>query len=334
MSAGPAASDPTALDPTALDPAPGQLPRPAERPTLYFIGVTTGRSSIRTVFPRWAEALGLGDVPLVGVDLPLHAPREDYRRIVEFLAADPLSAGALVTTHKIDLYEACADLFAEVDPLARVMGELSCLSKRDGALVAQAKDPISCGLALDAITPPGHFAGGGPEVLLMGAGGSAIAISWYLTRPERGADRPARVVVADLDAGRLDALRRVHDELGTDVPIECVPVDGPAGNDELLARLAPGSLVVNATGLGKDAPGSPLTDAARFPRDAVAWELNYRGELVFLHQARAAGHVSAHDGWEYFLHGWTRVIAEVFDVEIPTSGPAFEELGRIAEGVR
>jgi shikimate 5-dehydrogenase len=320
-------------DPTALDPAPGELPRPAERPTLYFIGVTTGRSSIRTVFPRWAQALGLGDVPLVGVDLPVHAPRADYRRIVEFLAADPQSAGALVTTHKLDLYAACTDLFAEIDPLARLMGEVSCLAKPEGALVASAKDPITAGLALDTIAPPGSWAAAPADAFVMGAGGSAIAISWYLTRPERGADRPARIVVTDPDRGRLAALRRVHDELGTDVPVECRPIDGAPDNDALLAGLAPGSLVVNATGLGKDAPGSPLTDAARFPAGAVSWDLNYRGELVFLDQARAAG-ARVHDGWEYFLHGWTRVIAEVFQVEIPTSGPRFAELGRLAAEVR
>ena len=33
----------------------------ATKPTIYFIGVTTGSSSIMKVFPRWAEALGLKD---------------------------------------------------------------------------------------------------------------------------------------------------------------------------------------------------------------------------------------------------------------------------------
>jgi shikimate 5-dehydrogenase len=60
---------------------------------------------------------------------------------------------------------------------------------------------------------------------------------------------------------------------------------------------------------------------------------NYRGDLVFLDQARAAG-VRFEDGWVYFLHGWTQVIAEVFDVAIPTSGPRFDELGRIAAAAR
>ena len=131
-------------------PAPIQveLPPPAEIPTLYFIGVTTAKSSIQTVFPRWAAELGLGDVRLQGIDLPLHAPRDSYRSVAEFIKSDPLSAGALVTTHKIDLYEACEDLFDEIDPHASLMGETSCLSKQDGRFVCHAKDPISSGLAI------------------------------------------------------------------------------------------------------------------------------------------------------------------------------------------
>ena len=36
------------------------------------------------------------------------------------------------------------------------------------------------------------------------------------------------------------------------------------------------------------------------------------------------------NGWTYFLHGWTQVIAEVFGIDIPTSGPRFEAMSRIA----
>ena len=36
------------------------------------------------------------------------------------------------------------------------------------------------------------------------------------------------------------------------------------------------------------------------------------------------------DGWTYFIYGWTRVIAEVFDIDIPTGGPAFDTICRIA----
>jgi shikimate 5-dehydrogenase len=120
---------------------------PAEAPTLYFIGVTTAKSSIMKVFPAWASALGLNGAVIKGIDFPLHADPAAYREAVEFIKSDPLSQGALVTTHKIDLYKACRDLFDEIDPHARFMEETSCLSKRGGKLVCHAKDPISSGLA-------------------------------------------------------------------------------------------------------------------------------------------------------------------------------------------
>lgn len=306
---------------------------PAERPTFYFIGVTTGQSSIMQVFPKWAEYLQLGDVEIKGIDLALHDSRERYREVVAFLKADPLSLGALVTTHKIDLYAAAHDLFDVIDPHARLMGETSCLSKRDGKLVCHAKDPISSGLALDGFVPPNHFAATGAELFSMGAGGSTIALTWHLMQARRGADRPSRVIVSNRSQARLDHLREIHATIGADIPVEYVLAPEAADNDAVMARLKPGSLVVNATGLGKDAPGSPLTWDGRFPENGIVWELNYRGNLVFLDQANAqqqAHGLQVEDGWTYFIHGWTQVIAEVFAIDIPASGPKFDAIGRIA----
>lgn len=305
----------------------------ATRPTFYFIGVTTAQSSIMRVFPEWARHLVLGDVEMKGIDFPLHASREAYREAVEFLRDDPLSLGALVTTHKIDLYAACEDLFDEIDPHARIMGETSCLSKRDGKFVCHAKDPITSGLALDGFLPPAHFARTGAEVFSMGAGGSTIALTWHLMQASRGANRPSRVIVSNRSAARLEEIERIHRELHLGVPCEYVVAPRPQDNDAVLARLSPGALVINATGLGKDAPGSPLTNAGVFPERAIAWDLNYRGELVFLDQARAqqsARALQVEDGWTYFIYGWTRVIAEVFHIDIPTRGPDFDEICRIA----
>jgi shikimate 5-dehydrogenase len=305
----------------------------ATRPTFYFLGVTTAQSSIMRVFPEWARHLGLGDVEMKGIDFPLHASREAYREAVEFLRDDPLSLGALVTTHKIDLYAACEDLFDEIDPHARIMGETSCLSKRDGKFICHAKDPITSGLALDGFLPPEHFARTGAEVFSMGAGGSTIALTWHLMQASRGANRPSRVIVSNRSAARLEEIERIHRELHLGVPCEYVVAPRPQDNDAVLARLSPGALVINATGLGKDAPGSPLTNAGVFPERAIAWDLNYRGELVFLDQARAqqsARALQVEDGWTYFIYGWTRVIAEVFHIDIPTRGPDFDEICRIA----
>jgi hypothetical protein len=86
---------------------------PAEKPTMYFIGVTTGKSSIMRVFPEWVAYLKLGDCQLKGIDFRPHDAPEAYRKAVDFIKHDPQSLGALVTTHKIDLLKACKEMFDE-----------------------------------------------------------------------------------------------------------------------------------------------------------------------------------------------------------------------------
>ncbi|MCU0856631.1 MAG: hypothetical protein MUF63_17700 [Rhodobacteraceae bacterium] len=122
----------------------------------------------------------------------------------------------------------------------------------------------------------------------MGAGGSTIALTWHLAQTARGVDRPSRIVVSNRSPARLEHLAAIHARLGHGIPVDCVLAPGPQDNDAVLARLSPGALVINATGLGKDAPGSPLTDAARFPERAIAWDLNYRGD-----RPRAGGRAGA-----------------------------------------
>ena len=96
-----------------------QLREPSE-PTLYLVGVTTEQSSIMQVFPRWATALGI-DAVIRGIDLPLHAPEADYRKVIHFIRNAQYARGALVTTHKLDLFAACQDQFDSIDPLAQLM---------------------------------------------------------------------------------------------------------------------------------------------------------------------------------------------------------------------
>ncbi len=310
---------------------------PADKPAMYFIGVTTHQSSIMKVFPRWAEYLGLGDVVLQGMNFRWHDEPANYRRAVAFIKDDPLSLGALVTTHKIDLLNACRDQFDRLDPLADLTHEISSISKDSGQLVGHAKDPITSGLALEAFLPERHWERTGAEALVLGAGGSAVAVTWHLLQTRHGPNRPSRIVVTNRSQPRLEEIRKFHARIGADLPLEYYHTPAPEMTDAILAGLKPGSLVINATGLGKDAPGSPITDAAVWPEQGIAWDFNYRGNLVFLEQARAqpqARHLQIEDGWIYFIHGWTRVIAEVFHIDIPTSGPRFDEISRIAASVR
>jgi shikimate dehydrogenase len=301
------------------------------RPTMYFIGVTTQSSSILNIFPLWAEILGI-DAQLIGHDLPLDASVEQYREIVEHIKSDPLARGALVTTHKINLLHAARDLFDVLDVNAILCDEVSSISKLENRLEGHAVDPISSRLTWNHFVPDGHFARTNSSVLCLGAGGAAIAISVAVARLE---DRPKKFVCVDRDPERLKMLKRTHDQLETDVQFEYVISENALENNARVALLEPGSIIINATGMGKDRPGSPVTDAVKFPQNAIIWELNYRGSLEFWQQEKSQAvtqNLQLEDGWVYFLHGWTQVIAQVFHLEITRD--IFAQLERAASGFR
>jgi shikimate 5-dehydrogenase len=291
----------------------------SQAPCLGFVGVSTGSSSIRTVFPEWADELGLEARTLVGHDVPLDAPPAAYREVVEAIRDDPAHRGALVTTHKVAVFDAAADLFDELDDAARTFGEVSCVAKRDGRLLGSAKDPVTARLALADFLPPDHFASSGGHALVLGSGGAGLALSHELGRRD---DRPEQIVCTDTSAARLDHARDLHERAGL-----------PAQPYRYVRTTE--SLVVNATGMGKDRPGSPVSDDAVFPEDGWVWEFNYRGPLDFRHQAdrqRAARGLHVEDGWRYFIHGWTQVVADVFAVPMPPE--RVEVLAEIAARVR
>ena len=176
-----------------------------QQPTFYFIGVTTGKSSIMRLFPLWAQELGRPEVVIEGVDLKQHDAPAAYRQAVAQIKYDPLSEGALVTTHKIDLLDAARDLFEYLDPYAELCGEVSSISKLEGRLEGHAKDPITAGLSLDAIIGKDYFGRTGGAVLcfgagcvaLGGAGGAAAAAAG--SSPETG-QVTERLAIAELAA--------------------------------------------------------------------------------------------------------------------------------------
>lgn len=310
---------------------------PAAKRTMYFICVTTGKSSIMKVFPRWAEHLELNAV-IKGFDFVPHSDPALYREAVDFIKKDPLSLGALVTTHKLDLIKACRDIFNGFGEYAALLGEASSISKRGNELWAHAKDPITSGLSLEAIVPERYWKESGGDMHLIGAGGSSLALSLYLINKKKsGGDVPAKIIISNRSKARLIEMESIHKQINTDLHFEYILAPEPKDNDIVVTSLKPSSMVINATGLGKDRPGSPLTDKVVFPENGIVWEFNYRGDLIFPDQARAQEKIKGltiHDGWIYFIHGWTRVIAEVFHVNIPTRGPEFDKLSKIAADTR
>lgn len=313
-------------------------PYPIEKknvPTFYFVGVTTKKSSINKVFPLWMKVLNREDVMLEGIDHPMNDLPENYRRSVAQIKYDPLSLGGLVTTHKINIVEAARDMFDYLDPYAQICGEVSSISKVDSRLEGHAKDPITAGLSMDAILGKAYFGKTGGSVLCFGSGGSAVATALHLIRKQDKADRPKKFIVINRSQHRLDGMNDMVSSQDTDIEFEYICNQDPKFNDAIMEKMPEGSVVINATGMGKDSPGSPITWDGQFPKNGVAWEFNYRGELDFLHQAIAqttTRNLKVEDGWLYFVHGWTQVVAQVLHVVLTPE--LFNELERQAATVR
>ena len=304
-------------------------------PTFYFIGVTTTKSSIMKVFPLWMKVLGRPEVVMEGVDCKIHDDPEVYRQAVAQIKYDPNSVGALVTTHKIDLLTAARDMFEYLDPYAMITDEVSSISKLDGRLEGHAKDPITAGASLDAIIDPGYFARTHGDVLCFGAGGSAIATLLHLINKKDKGDRPAKFTFVNRSQGRLDHAKEMVSGQKTDIQVEYICNADPAVNDKIMEKFAPHSIIINATGMGKDTPGSPITWDGKFPMNSIAWEFNYRGELDFMHQSLAqveSRKVFVEDGWIYFVHGWTQVVAQVLHFDLTPA--LFAKLNEAASSVR
>jgi shikimate dehydrogenase len=304
-------------------------------PTFYFIGVTTGKSSIMKVFPLWMKVLGREDVVIEGVDCKIHDDPEAYRKAVAQIKYDPNSLGSLVTTHKIDLLNAARDMFEFLDPFAVITGEVSSISKLEGRLEGHAKDPLTSGASLDAIIEKGYFGKTKGEVLCFGAGGSGVATLLHLINKKDIGDRPKKFTFVNRSLGRLDHAQEMVGGLKTDIEIEYICNSDPLVNDKIMEKFPPYSIIINATGMGKDTPGSPITWEGKYPMNSVSWEFNYRGELDFLHQSLAqveSRKVKVEDGWIYFVHGWTQVVAQVLHFDLTPA--LFDKLNEAASTVR
>lgn len=305
-----------------------------DQPTFYFVGVTTHKSSINKVFPLWMKELNRPEIVLEGIDHKIHDDPEAYRKTVAQIKNDPLSLGGLVTTHKMDIYAAAQSMFDYLDPYARLCQEMSSISKRDGKLEGHAKDPITAGLSLDSIIDEGYFEKTGGEVLIFGAGGSSLATVLHLINKKEKKDRPQIIKVINRSQPRLDHMREMVESLSTDIKLEYILNNNPDKNGAILDSMPDASIIINATGMGKDTPGSPLSDSAIFPMNSIVWEFNYRGELDFMHQAlkqKTDRNLQVEDGWVYFLHGWTQVVVQVLHIDLTPS--LFARLAQAAEVV-
>ncbi|MGD0895436.1 MAG: shikimate dehydrogenase [Acidimicrobiales bacterium] len=263
---------------------------------VVFVGVSTRQSLVHRVWPRWQSVLGTA-CGVRSLELGLGADDADFVRLLDRMRDDAGVAGAVVTAHKVRVFSAGQLCFARLDPLALACREVNAIRRAPDGLWGWARDPVSVGRVVDRIWPSPDG-----QVVCLGAGGTARALAHHLA-----SRRAVTFVAADRDPAAAGGLSR---QLAGRLDVRV----GEGPWDELVAAAPPGSLVVNATGMGKDRPGAPTSDAVRFPEAAVVWELNYRGQLSFLAEARrqaGARGLEVHDGWELFCHGWAAALGVV-----------------------
>jgi shikimate dehydrogenase len=103
--------------------------------------------------------------------------------------------------------------------------------------VAAISATITVGRAMEAIVDEGYWRRTGGELLILGAGGSSMALTLYLhTRAKAGRDVPVHVVVTALDENGLADISEVH-RMGIAFPIDYAATPEPAAADRLVTGL-------------------------------------------------------------------------------------------------
>ncbi|MFT4219280.1 MAG: hypothetical protein QM611_02010 [Microbacterium sp.] len=287
-----------------------------------FVGISTAGSSVHDAFTLWAPMVSPG-AALRGVDIAEDAEPEVFRRLVRSMRDNPRVAGAVVTSHKLRLYRAVADLLDSADPFVSITHEINSLDTRRGRIAAYARDAQSLDIVLDT-TGAGEPRPRRPFTCL-GAGGSAIALMLAMgldvtesldtgrAVSRRGPAARGALAIVGRRPEALQEISAVRERAGlTSMALELVLAGDPQEFTAAANATPVGGVIANATGLGKLDPGSPVITADGFAPDTLAWDFNYRGPLTFLQQARAAG-VPAVDGWDYFVAGWAAALSAITD---------------------
>ncbi len=309
----------------------------------YFIGVTTAQSAMTRILPMWAQAWGL-ELDLIGIDLPINASSALYQNAILNFKKDPKAIGAVVTTHKLNLFKHASHLFDDFDQLSKLTKEICVITNKDSKLIGLANpDCLQNTLGLKNVLASDHWHQYKSDVLCFGAGGVASSIALSLLYDFESASplnhkrisTPRKILLVDIDQEQLQSIASLLNPLKGSVEIQYIHQSNASDNDQLVANLPKGSLIINATGMGKDLSGSPLTEKASFPQQSIIWDLNYRGERLFLQQAKSqeiAQNLNIHDDWLCFLYGWTQAIGLALGQTF--SQQQFLQLAKIAETFR
>jgi shikimate 5-dehydrogenase len=288
---------------------------------MLFVGVSTKSSFVHHVFKEWASCLGKR-LFLSPCDIPLGASPDVYRRTVnELRQSYPKLTGALITSHKAAIFDSSAGIFDFLSEDANRLGEVGMAYWSGGRFCGGASDVNSTDRVVKRMLADSPtWMHGCRNAVILGAGGAGVALANTLSiNPEVGC---TRVTLVESDIARVKRVSELVERWDSNVPITVI--QSTVESDELVQNAGVGSLIVNASGLGKDRPGSPVSKSISFPLKSFVWEFNYRFQPqqnpTFLELATAQGverQLTIEDGWDYFIWGWLGVMSRVVGIEDP-----------------
>jgi len=306
---------------------------------MLFVGVTTAQSIINYIFPVWMKILG-SNVVLKGIDIPARRRGESvnkyadiYRDCIQKIKLSPDVLGAIVTTHKVGIYNTTVDLFDELVDSSVKVGAIGCVYKSATKLVGEATDVLAVKKAFENIcllhqgVPMTSF-----DVCILGCGGGGIALAYVLLA--NNDQFTGNVIMTDISDERIENTKNLLKKYDSNHKLRLHVIENTSETDKIINSLNTGSFVVNATGMGKDTPGSPVSAHVIFPNNGCIWEYNYRGELDFYKLAttqKITQNLSIFDGFDYFLHEWITAISRILGICIDDE--LFERLSKAATGI-
>ena len=243
---------------------------------IYLIGHPVGHS-VSPAFQQAALDHHAIDARYEAMDVPESAVQE---AVGSLRNADVLGANVTVP-HK----EAVMPFLDEIPEEARLIGAVNTIENRGGRLVGHNTDARGF---LASLREEAHFDPRGKAVLVLGAGGSAKAVTVALA-----GEGVERIVVANRTPERAEALAESIRPLG--VRAEAVPLC----EDSLREAAARSRLIVNCTSLGMaGGPGEAETplSADVIPPHALVCDLVYNPRVTPLLRATEEAGAQAQGG--------------------------------------
>lgn len=300
-----------------------------EKSSFYrFLGVSTSKSLVNEAFPRWMNVLEK-DISLQTFDLPIGSSEKSYLQYCSELK-HPNVVGSLITSHKTEIYEYCRGQFSILSNEATKLREISAIRNTDtlGELHGHNTDLEGARRSFEKLSVQNdNWISGSREVVIIGAGGACISILHCIQEhfPE-----VEKVSVTEISQERITTAKEIADNNSFRAEFFL-----SSETERRIANSGKAPLVINASGVGKDTPGSPVSNTSCFPKNSTFWELNYRGdrELFFrLRDQSGSANFTIEDGWQFFVDGWTFNI--LFVLSIVPDDNIVEEMRRCVKSLR